>query len=351
MKIAAPISAVEEIAPLAAAGADEFYCGVVPEDWVGRFGTASVSRRIFANLTSYDALERAVASVKGLGRHLSLTLNAQQYSGAQLAALMELAGRFDDMGGDAVIVGEVSLLDAIAGAGFGFRVYVSSILSCRNAEAARFYRELGAERVIFPRDVTLEEMARIAAAAPALEYEAFVLNDGCVFEEGVCHTLHLPTRLGGPICLDAYRSRHARADGKGLSEGVARALADNEASYRAWLWYRFGCGFSVTAEGYPFGPCGLCAMPAMARMGITALKVVGREAPTERKLRSVELVAAVRARMAEASEEAEVALFARGLRAREELCDEGYMCYYREVLEADARPAAGDQETARGTAQ
>ncbi len=95
-------------------------------------------------------------------------------------------------------------------------------------------------------------------------------------------------------------------------------------SYRAWLWYRFGGGFSVTAEGYPFGPCVLCAMPAMARMGITALKVVGREAPTERKLRSVELVAAI----------------ARGLRAREELCDEGYMCYYREVLEADTRPRA-----------
>ena len=92
-------------------------------------------------------------------------------------------------------------------------------------------------------------------------------------------------------------------------------------------------------------------MPAMARMGITALNVVGREAPTERKLRSVELVAALREPMAEAGEEAEVVALARGLRAREELCDEGYMCYDREVLEADARPGAPLRSAARGAAR
>jgi hypothetical protein len=215
---------------------------------------------------------------------------------------------------------------------------VSSILSCRNREAARFYRELGADRVIFPRDVTIEEMGRIAAAAPELEYEAFVLNDGCVFEEGGCDTLHLPNRLGGPICLDDYRSCPSRADGKGLGAATAAALEDNESRYRSWLWYRFGCGFSVTAEGYPFGPCGLCAMPLMAELGITAIKIVGREAPLERKLRSVELVAAVRERMAEPCRGAGVAAFARGLRQRQDLCDSGYMCYYREVLDDAARP-------------
>ena len=92
-------------------------------------------------------------------------------------------------------------------------------------------------------------------------------------------------------------------------------------------------------------------MPAMARMGITALKVVGREAPTECKLRSVELVAALREPMAGASEEAEVVAFARGLRAREELCDERYMCYDREVLEADARPGGPLRSAARGAAR
>lgn len=92
-------------------------------------------------------------------------------------------------------------------------------------------------------------------------------------------------------------------------------------------------------------------MPAMRTLGITALKVVGRKAPTERKLRSVELVAALREPMAGASEEAEVAAFARGLRDREELCDEGFMCYDREVLGADARPAAPVRTAARGAAR
>ena len=41
--------------------------------------------------------------------------------------------------------------------------------------------------------------------------------------------------------------------------------------------------------------------------------------------------------MAGAGEEAEVVALARGLRAREELRDEGYMCYDRELLEAGTR--------------
>jgi putative protease len=318
---------------LAAAGADEFYCGVVPEDWVERFGTSGVSRRIFANLSSYAELERVVVRAKELHTSLSLALNAQHYDEDQLSALLSLAERFARMGGEGVIVGDVSFLSTIADAGFGFDVCISSILSCRNSEAARFYRDLGASRVIFPREVTLVEMAQIVSTVPSLEYEAFVLNDGCVFEEGVCHTIHLPGRLGGPICLDDYRSRYQRADGRELGMREAATLEANEENYRFWLWCRFGCGFSVTEAGYPFGPCGLCAMPAMEALGLTAIKIAGREAATERKVRSVEMVAAVRNRMKEASENADVAAFARGIRNRQDLCDTGYMCYYREILE------------------
>ncbi len=50
MKIVAPLSKVEEVPLLAKAGADEFYCGVVPREWVERFGTSAVNRRIFGNL-------------------------------------------------------------------------------------------------------------------------------------------------------------------------------------------------------------------------------------------------------------------------------------------------------------
>ncbi|EME69030.1 peptidase U32, partial [Paramagnetospirillum caucaseum] len=215
----------------------------------------------------------------------------------------------------------------------GVRLHASSLLACRNAGAAAVLGELGACRVVLPRDVTLDEIAAIAAARPELEFEAFVLNDGCVFEEGNCHTIHLPGRLGGPICLDRYAVDYRRVDGRRLSDAEAEALAANDARHDEWLWYRFGCGFSVTANGLPFGPCGLCAVSALAGAGLAAVKIAGREGPLDRKLKSVEMVRATLDRLDRGEDGAQVAAFAQGLRARQDLCATGYMCYYREVIE------------------
>lgn len=330
MKITAPINRVEEIQPLAEAGADEFYCSVVPAAWAERFGTSAVSRRAFGNLPSFEDLEKAVAEAHRCGTTLSLVMNAQHYTGEQLACLLELAQVFDRLGGDAVIVGDEALLALITSHGFRFAIHVSSIASCRNREAAEFHRELGATRVIFPRDMTLREIGRVATEVTQLEFEAFVLNDGCAFEEGVCHTIHLPHKLGGPICLDNYCTHYERVDGKPLGEEERAAFAENDEDYQRWLWYRFGCGFSVTEAGYPYGPCGLCALPQFAAAGITSVKIAGRDAPTERKVKSVELVDGVR-RALKCSTDAAVS-FAQGVRGESGRCESGYMCYYPEVM-------------------
>lgn len=331
MKIVAPLSKPEELAPLAEAGVDEFYCGLLAGEWTGRFQTSGVNRRIFGNLGSWDDLQAVLDGAHQRGRTLSLVMNAQHYAEAQLDALLELAGRYAALGGDALIVGDIGLLSLLIAEGPKIRLHVSSLLTCRNAEAAGLYRALGADRVILPRDVTLAETAAIIAATPGIEFEAFILNDGCVFEEGSCHTIHLPGRLGGPICLDKFADLPRRVDGRPLSAAQTEALAANEARHEEWLWYRFSCGFAVTAEGYPFGPCGLCAMPVLDLGRLTAVKIAGREGPTARKLKSVEMVRRVRDRMAAGADQAAVAGFARALRGRDDLCDSGYMCYYRDL--------------------
>ena len=331
MRIVAPISRVDEVAPLAAAGADEFYCGIVPPDWTEKFNSSGVNRRFFGNLSSYDDLQTVLDQAHGLGRTVSLVMNAQHYAEDHIEPLLTLAARTAAMGVDSLIVGDIGLLSLLAAEGPKIRLHASSLLSCRNSEAAGLYRQMGARRVIFPRDVTLGEMAKMMEAVPEMEFEAFILNDGCVFEEGSCHTIHLPGRLGGPICIDRYQDVPGRVDGRELSDGEMLNLADNDARYQEWLWYRFSCGFALTDEGYPFGPCGICAMPFMAARRLTAVKVAGREGATPRKVKSVEMVRLVRDRLDEG--EAAVMDFARQLRGRPELCSGGFMCYYREVLE------------------
>ena len=342
MKVVAPVSRVEEIAPMIAAGADELYFGVVPLGWTERFAQTAVGRRAFGNLPDGDGLRRAVDQIRARDKRALLALNGQHYGEGHIELLLPMVRRFAEMGGGGIIVADPSLLIRLAAEKLGTRLHVSSVAACRNREAARFYAELGASRIVFPRHLTLDEMSGMVRACPDLEFEAFVLNDGCVFEEGLCHTLHLPGELGGPFCMDDYAAYYRRDDGGALSRAEARVLEANNAAYKEWLWYKFSCGFTTTPDGFPYGPCGLCALPLLAASGISAVKLAGRETPTERKLKSLALVRSVLTSMAEHRDPARTMAHAQGLRGCPERCATGYMCYYPEVLRASApeRPEA-----------
>ncbi len=333
MKLVAPITAPDDVAILARAGADEFYCGVVPREWESRFGRSTLNRRLGGNLGSFAELECAVQSAHHLGKQMSVAVNAQTYSVDRWNDLLAMLARIGATGADAVIVGDFGLLAALAEYRLPFRIHLSSVASCHNSETAALAVELGAVRVILPRHVTLAEMERIGARMPRLELEAFILNDGCVFEEGSCQTLHLPANLGGPICLDRFAYDYRRDDGRLLSGAERERFAANDEAYEKWLWYMFSCGFTVTAEGFPHGPCGLCAIPRLNRAGITAVKIAGRDGPLERRLRSVEMVRRVLDRAAEEPGEEAVVALARTMRKKPELCASGYMCYYRELAD------------------
>lgn len=337
MKITAPISRIEDIKPMAAAGADEFYCSVLPPNWLQRFNTSAISRRAFGNLPEFDDLGRAVETAHNLDKRLHLVINAQQYTEAQSLALIEMARMFDAMSGDALIVGDPALLYQLAQENFNLSLHLSSIASCRNRDAVEFFSELGVKRVIFPRDMTLQEMTTIARELPQIEFETFILNDGCAFDEGSCHTIHLPGNLGGPICIDNYRTHYRSTDESPLTTAELSLIEENDTLYQNWLWHRFSCGFSVTDDGYPYGPCGLCAIPMLLESGITAVKIAGRDSPTERKVKSVQMVREVLDKYKRSRAEEQANDFAIAMRNTPEYCDQGYMCYYPESRAAGSK--------------
>jgi collagenase-like PrtC family protease len=346
MKITAPISTPAEVEPMVRAGARELYCGVVPPDWIQRFNTSGVNRRLFGNLNGYADLERVVEKAHALDAEVFLVLNAQQYGEQHLDALTEIGARFRSIGGNAAIVADISLIPSLAANVPELAIHVSSVATCRNVESARFFAELGATRIILPRDVTVSEINAIAVNLPDLEVEAFVLNDGCVFEEGACHTVHLPMSKGGSICIDNYQFEYRMTGAETPTERVLRRLDKNDQDYKRWLWYRFGNGFSVAPNGYPWGPCGICAMPAMHAAGVHSVKIAGREGASERKIKSVELVREVLRRIEDGESEQTVRACAVGLRDAPEHCVSGYMCYYPEV-----RSGEGVLQTVRPSAQ
>ncbi len=312
MKILSPLRAASEVEPLLAAGADEFYCGLEPPDWKAAYGARWSNRRHpdAAGVPGVEALADIILAAGAAPVHVAL--NSLHYPPGAVTMLAEFGDRLlRDAGVSALIVADMDLMLALVEAGHGGKLHLSSLAAVNNAASCEFFRELGLGRVILPRHLTLTEIER--CVVDGLEFEAFLINDGCVFEEGLCATTH----AAGTFCL---------ADGGGLKCMPADVLE----RYDFWKWVQNNCG-CATSKGYPLGPCGLCAIPRLQAAGIRCLKVVGREASLERKLASVRLAAVARdiGRNGGQAEHIKEEIIA--LRGGASLCTDARACYYPDL--------------------
>jgi putative protease len=311
MKILAPLKNSLEVSTLLEAGADEFFCGVTPPGWEARYGRAWANRRApaAAGVPNPEDFARIVALSEG--RPVYVTLNAPYYPAGAVQMLAQFAAELLEMGAAGLIVADMDLLLALLEAGHGPQLHLSSLATCINREAARFYRELGVARIVLPRHLTLTEIEELLVEG--VEFEAFVLNDGCVFEEGLCATTH----AAGTFC---------GLDGEG-TQGISPRTLER---YAFWKWTLNHCGCR-TGNGYPMGPCGLCALPRLLQAGIASLKVVGREASLPRKEAAVR-IAALALRLAQKGAAPEkIRRQVMELRGQSELCLERHLCYYPEL--------------------
>jgi putative protease len=333
MKVLAPIRAYDELDMLIASGAEELYCGMVPSEWSERYnGPVWLNRRSpkGSGVETWEELRRLIDGAHASQVPVFLTLNAPYYSAEQMPHVMELATRLsEEAGADALIVTDINLLARLADAKLHAALHISSVAAALNAEAIRFLLDFGPERVILPRSVTLAEIQSIVeAVGDQVEIEVFMLNDGCAFEEGFCATTH--HHSVGAFCT-SLSSMDTRFEWNGSRFTARREkwLRHNLADYRDWVWYVNGNGCGATAKGLPYGPCGLCALPDLARIGVDSLKIVGREASPFKKLASVRMVRDIVDRVRAGDAKRDVMDRAISLRAEPEHCASGYMCYYK----------------------
>lgn len=327
LMVLAPFSAVEEVEPLIAAGAEELYCGFVPPVWLrDQPADQWINRRYprGGNLRGLSQLAESVRLASQRQVPVFLTVNAHSYSPAQLPTLMRMAELAVQAGVRGLIVSDLGLLLALRDAALPIRLHLSSLGHCTNAEAAWFFAELGVERLILPRGLSTREIATLRERGPReLEYEVFLLNDGCAYDEGLCLTSH----HYGPICLTPWKVEPRPIGGP--RETLSSKWEENWRAYQRYLWCINNCGSLHSASGLPNGPCGLCALSAFGALGIDAVKVVGREASKQRKVASVRLARAVVDRVRRGDSAETVSGSARELRNTAELCDSTYTCYYR----------------------
>jgi putative protease len=328
MKIVAPASSVQDAEMLLHFGADELYCGVTTPEWEDHFGGKWwMNRRApsGANLPSWEDVRAVVEMAHAQSAPIYLTLNAPFYPDGSIRYLLRLTEKLaGELQIDGIIVSDLGFLMALEREDFPLRIHLSSLGGCFNSRSARFYKSLGVDRIILPRQLKLSEIDRIVhETGPGMEFEVFAVNDGCYFEEGFCQTTH----AFGPFCLTEWqvevRKTSENRPSRDEIEGHLKELKE-------YLWYQNNCGSSFQEDGLPNGPCSLCRFGHFRDWGVAAVKIVGREASFHRKMGSIQLVKALMDEVRAGDSRDEIAYAARALRKTPEYCDRGYMCYYRD---------------------
>ena len=175
IELLAPAGDMERLEMAMAYGADAVYLA----------GTAFGMRSFAGNFTP-EELKRAVDLCHKKGVRVHVTCNTMPRND-EVARLPEWLTYLDQVGVDAVILADVGVMALAGKYAPHVQRHISTQASIVNYETARAWHDLGADRVILARELSLDEIREIRAKTPPeLELEAFAHGAMCVSYSGRC---------------------------------------------------------------------------------------------------------------------------------------------------------------------
>jgi len=192
MKIACPISKLTEIEPLAEAGADEFYCGIL-------YGKERINCRPATskfNFKNLEELKRAIEISHSFNKDIWLVINYRmpfsfpfsQKGKSMVKNGLELFKEAAKLGVDGVIVADLPLLLEILSFSprpENIKLACSTMLPVLNSQSINFFKKLGYQRMILDRQMTVKEIQSIDKKVEDIELEIFT-NCECLYLDGFC---------------------------------------------------------------------------------------------------------------------------------------------------------------------
>ena len=258
------------------AGAHSVYCGFRDE----------TNARNFPGL-NFDRAEmrEAIAYAHERGVKVLIALNTFMRAGAT-----DLWKRgVDDAveaGGDALILADVALVAYAHEAHPKQRLHLSVQAAAATPEAIAFYRDrFGIARVVLPRVLTVEEIARLTATAAPCETEVFVFGGLCVMAEGRCMlssyaTGKSPNMTGvcSPPSHVEYREENGALTASVGGFTVERFVPGEAAGYPTLCKGRFQAnGAALHLFEDPVSLNAVELLPRLADIGVAAFKIEGRQ--------------------------------------------------------------------------
>ncbi|MDL2267602.1 U32 family peptidase [Desulfovibrio sp. OttesenSCG-928-G15] len=175
-EILAPAGDMPAALAALAAGADAIYLGL-----------KHFSARMQADNFATGELAGLVSLAHAEGRRVYVAMNTLVKPAECDQAYRLIRRLAANVHPDALIIQDPAMLDLARQAGFGGELHLSTLANVSHPRALQCAKELGANRVIVPRELSFEEMRLMDAACPDdLALEAFVHGALCYCVSGRC---------------------------------------------------------------------------------------------------------------------------------------------------------------------
>lgn len=314
MKILAPVNKSGEVEKIIKAGADEIYCGVLPDSWMKRYtNVASPNRREWtsANLSDFDELKRVVDIVHTYHIPVYLAMNAF-YTDQQYPLVLQQIEQAKRIGVDAFIIGDLGLILLLKKINLNISFHISNTGTTFNSQTIKFYKELGASRIILPRQLSIDEIAELVDSENDIEFEVFIMNSGCKNIDGFCTFHHGVNEILHPgiwnlfkkLGFDHYLLELVRRAPFGLSGRIKGEIFGIDSA--CLLNYKISLisdkpspkdlpsAIKAISSGFNLlsgaDPCGACDLYRLKKIGVDSIKIVGRNYPTFKKVKDVKFL-------------------------------------------------------------
>ena len=217
--------------------------------------------RAYAGTFDGAELREAIRITHEAGARFYVTMNIYPFDD-ELEGFLAAAREAETAGADAAIVSDPGAISLLRKEVPGLAVHVSTQANTVNTPAAELYREMGCERVILAREMSLERIREMKRRlGESIQLETFVHGASCMAYSGRCLlSAYLTGRSGNRgECAQPCRWQYAVTEEK-----------------------RPGEYFPVTEDErgtYLFSARDLCLMPILPELceaGVSSLKIEGR---------------------------------------------------------------------------
>jgi len=209
-EILAPAGGEQQLLAAVRCGADAVY-----------LGTKGFNARRNAENFDAEALKAAVSYCHVRGVKLYVTVNTLVLD-SELEKLEDEARMIAESGADAVIIQDMAVLKLFRDRCPTMKLHASTQTAVHNSDGAKLLRDIGYDRIVLARELSLREMEKVIASS-GVEAEAFVHGAHCMSLSGACS---LSAMLGGRSGNRGLCAQPCRLDFRVGSADHALSLKD-----------------------------------------------------------------------------------------------------------------------------